>query len=978
MSLTIWLCVFFGFMGFEGEGPPKPFQDRLESKDNVTSHEFQSDWGYGVNDSDVSSDEEMFPSSQTCGPDHGSLEHENALLDDLARICRPLKRNRGKDEVSDSEDPDVQTLKRVTIAATKAIDTRMAFTVARNLSMATHAATKAIDVVMRAKKSKIADPNVICSSDITEHGIATVNDRTYGPRSKQYDSSKPTASFNLTLNNGQCGWIAQSDLKYDSSMLAQIVKLHKSQKKSKNNQQSHFLRTAEQRSAENALRTPEKRRPENKASNALRTPEQRRASNASTNPRNHAINNPLRTADQRRAENTTDHAPAVSALHARIESSIHNWPNHILQPVIDDVEFQSFLNGNIENRCAQRFQQEINHTHLLKVPCSVCWELRFKRLTTDWDITSPALKEMFAVLTAQGQWAAQAIFDFVAPFDVFNSIHLLDKAMHPDNFTITVCKQCSNHMQHDKVPPTAVANKLYFGERSETMKNMSIPMKLLTCPVRQKAFIIKLKGYGNPKSMQRGVKGTTIAYPQDNALVDLNGELPHRLDELARSLDIVFVGSTEPTEEQLKKIFKVSSADVLTVLQEWKQNGHPAFQHGTWNVDELEQFEASGQSMTELLRHCISRTDEEGEAILDQATQSYTNDENNDDHKSDPNSASSSFVPSSSDVDDEKEPDENHISDTIILDRCGMVNSNSVGEDRAALAKSAAEAIRVGHHEDPVNTYGNPEYWVNSMPWLFPNGTGGAELDRPTDLSLTDWVKHCLNFHDDRFRKDPAFLFVVYKCLQIRDRVSKTRILSKIFFSTDSHKAINAISSADLQKILDIFTETSTLFGSNTAEVKRIRELIKHLKIIGKHSRDSVYAREAARGKMMGLVTLYGLPNIFVTINLSDISNPIVSFWNQTMETSFNLDDLMPDFPNKAARAQMVADDPVHAAQMFHTVIEAFLKAFLGYELRTDDTSGITPSHMFIFLDLHLFAQTDSCIYDALHTMVYHQLHQTH
>jgi hypothetical protein len=132
------------------------------------------------------------------------------------------------------------------------------------------------------------------------------------------------------------------------------------------------------------------------------------------------------------------------------------------------------------------------------------------------------------------------------------------------------------------------------------------------------------------------------------------------------------------------------------------------------------------------------------------------------------------------------------------------------------------------------------------------------------------------------------------------------------------------------------------LFGSDTAEVKRIRELIKNLKVIGKHSRDSVYAREAARGKMMGLVTLYSLPNVFVTINLSDISNPIVSFWNQTMETSFNLDDLMPAFPNKSARAQIVADDPVHAAQMFHTVIEAFLTAFLGFEARTDNASGMS------------------------------------
>ena len=457
------------------------------------------------------------------------------------------------------------------------------------------------------------------------------------------------------------------------------------------------------------------------------------------------------------------------------------------------------------------------------------------------------------------------------------------------------------------------------------------------------------------------MKGTTIAYPQDNALVDLNGELPHGLDELARSLDIVFVGSTEPTEEQLKTIFKVSSADILTLLHEWRDKGHPAYQHGTWNVDEIVEHEASGRSMSDLLRHCISKTDEESESKLDQATQSYTNTENNDDQKGDPGSDFDTLSDSGPSVDEEKERDDDESSDTIIIERCGMVNSNAVAEDREVLAQTAAEALRVGHHEDPVNTYGNPQYWVNSMPWLFPNGTGGAELDRPSDLSLLEWVRHCLNFHDDRFRSDPAFLFVVYKCLQIRDRVSKTRILSKIMFNKESHKAINAPTSADLQKALDTLTDKSSLFGSDAAEIKLIRELIKNLKVIGKHSRDSVYARDAARGKMLGLVTLYGLPNVFVTINLSDISNPIVSFWNQTMEIPFNLDDLMPDFPTKTERAQMVADDPVHAAQMFHTVIEAFLKAFYGFEQQKEAAGGVIPSLLILLPTLVFFSCLCGC-----------------
>ena len=42
-------------------------------------------------------------------------------------------------------------------------------------------------------------------------------------------------------------------------------------------------------------------------------------------------------------------------------------------------------------------------------------------------------------------------------------------------------------------------------------------------------------------------------------------------------------------------------------------------------------------------------------------------------------------------------------------------------------------------------------------------------------------MDHCLHFKDNRFRKDPAFMFVCSKVVQVRvsDRVMETRILFK-------------------------------------------------------------------------------------------------------------------------------------------------------------------------------------------------------
>jgi len=76
---------------------------------------------------------------------------------------------------------------------------------------------------------------------------------------------------------------------------------------------------------------------------------------------------------------------------------------------------------------------------------------------------------------------------------------------------------------------------------------------------------VKLKTYGDPKSGQRGVRGTTISFPQENALATAT-ELPHRLSHLTESLSIIFVGNKAPTEAQMKKIFQVTMMMMIKMM----------------------------------------------------------------------------------------------------------------------------------------------------------------------------------------------------------------------------------------------------------------------------------------------------------------------------------------------------------------------------------------------------------------------------
>ena len=58
----------------------------------------------------------------------------------------------------------------------------------------------------------------------------------------------------------------------------------------------------------------------------------------------------------------------------------------------------------------------------------------------------------------------------------------------------------------------------------------------------------------------------------------------------------------------------------------------------------------------------------------------------------------------------------------------------------------------------------------------------------------------------------------------------------------------------------------------------------------------------------------------------------------------FNLDTLIGDFPDAKRRAQLVADDPVLCAEMFHEVITAFLESFLGFEVPSVKATGALPN----------------------------------
>jgi hypothetical protein len=173
-------------------------------------------------------------------------------------------------------------------------------------------------------------------------------------------------------------------------------------------------------------------------------------------------------------------------------------------------------------------------------------------------------------------------------------------------------------------------------------------------------------------------------------------------------------------------------------------------------------------------------------------------------------------------------------------------------------------------------------------------------------------------------------MFQCFNVIQTRDRLMKSSVLFKKVFNRADVADINVPTTKDFTEALQLMTKNSTL-NENDPRILKIKKLIQNLKVIGKHTTGSIYERDACRDEIIALVTLYGLPNLFITINPSDITNPTISFWYGDEEFKFNLDTLDPSYPSKSKRAEMVAKDPVHAAQFFHVYMKAFMETFMGF-----------------------------------------------
>ncbi|GAW00963.1 ATP-dependent DNA helicase PIF1 [Lentinula edodes] len=242
-------------------------------------------------------------------------------------------------------------------------------------------------------------------------------------------------------------------------------------------------------------------------------------------------------------------------------------------------------------------------------------------------------------------------------------------------------------------------------------------------------------------------------------------------------------------------------------------------------------------------------------------------------------------------------------------------------------------------HGDFVNEYGrrdeagrltigspdNPNHLLGCYPHLFPYGEGGYETDRKVTVSYEAHAKWSLQYADRRFRKDLDFVFQVFGVLQKR-KICTSAAMRMSRSDYQKHKeAINRLTTKDFQVAAE--QETKKQQYSNPA----MRALVGHLSAVRAGVTGTDQNRASVRAQVWSLITMFNPPSLWITINPSDVNNPIAQVFAGEQIDLDKFNRLAG--PDATARSITIAKDPYAAAKFFHFIVRAILNCLMGIEV---------------------------------------------
>lgn len=228
-------------------------------------------------------------------------------------------------------------------------------------------------------------------------------------------------------------------------------------------------------------------------------------------------------------------------------------------------------------------------------------------------------------------------------------------------------------------------------------------------------------------------------------------------------------------------------------------------------------------------------------------------------------------------------------------------------------------------------------FFEKVFPCLYPYGQGGLESTRSVPLDFPEHIRWSLQYFDRRFRKHETFPFIVFGISQRRQALSSARIQMQGRLFEREARVVSSVTTEKLEQAKS--DEEKGLPISDEA----VRALKKHVYATAARVSGSDQSRYRLRSQIWSTSTVLGPPSLWITINPSDLHDPIAQVF---AGEDIDMDNFMATLgPDKAKRAKNVADDPYAAAKFFHFMISTILETLFQVEV----TAAQVKSKMGVF-----------------------------
>ena len=185
-----------------------------------------------------------------------------------------------------------------------------------------------------------------------------------------------------------------------------------------------------------------------------------------------------------------------------------------------------------------------------------------------------------------------------------------------------------------------------------------------------------------------------------------------------------------------------------------------------------------------------------------------------------------------------------------------------------------------------------------------------------------------------RFARHQTFMYLVYDVLQLRKSSLGNSLLVKRCDWESAERDIASLTVEQLQEAAKAVSEGRLVVNPT------IRRLQRSILTIGMQVPESFAQKVKRRSEIKGLVARYGMPAFWMTINPSDLRNPLVL---QLAGITYSADA----FPaaTAAIRQATATSNPVAVAQFFHHTCKGVFDGLLGTDTGRTGILGEIANH---------------------------------